>query len=119
MTDDLVKRLRDGDEFERFMLAERAADRIEELERLLGLADDQRREWEHHCKAAETKLEKAVGALASVIDACNEGRIIPRPGCGIGGMTIEANIKGSMYTGVPAWPIEEALITLAELKEQK
>ena len=32
MTDDLVKRLREGDEFERFMLAERAADRIEELE---------------------------------------------------------------------------------------
>ena len=63
MTDDLVKRLREGDEFERFMLAERAADRIEELERLLGLADDQRREWEHHCKATETKLEKAVEAL--------------------------------------------------------
>ena len=31
MTDDLVKRLREGDEFERFMLAERAADRIEQL----------------------------------------------------------------------------------------
>jgi hypothetical protein len=31
MSDDLVKRLRKGDEFERFMLAERAADRIEQL----------------------------------------------------------------------------------------
>lgn len=31
MTDDLVKRLREGDEFERFMLAEGAADRIEQL----------------------------------------------------------------------------------------
>ena len=32
MSDDLVKRLREGDEFERFMLAERAADRLEALE---------------------------------------------------------------------------------------
>lgn len=39
------------------------ADRIEELERTLGLADDQRREWEHHCKAAEAKLAKAVATL--------------------------------------------------------
>ena len=39
MTDDLVKRLREGDEFERFMLAERAADRIEELEAKLEKAE--------------------------------------------------------------------------------
>jgi hypothetical protein len=39
MTDDLVKRLREGDEFERFMLAERAADRIEELEAKLAEKD--------------------------------------------------------------------------------
>jgi len=38
MTDDLVKRLRDGDEFERFMLAERAADRIEALEARMAKA---------------------------------------------------------------------------------
>ena len=46
MSDDLVKRLREGDEFERFMLAERAADRIEEL---------------------EAKLAKAMGALDDLI----------------------------------------------------
>jgi hypothetical protein len=46
MTDELVKRLREGDEFERFMLAERAADRIEEL---------------------EAKLAKAMGALDDLI----------------------------------------------------
>lgn len=47
MTDEeLVKRLREGDEFERFMLAERAADRIEEL---------------------EARLEKAMGALDELI----------------------------------------------------
>jgi hypothetical protein len=31
-------------------------------------------------------------------------------------MTIEANVKGSIYTGVPAWPIEEARTAFAELK---
>jgi hypothetical protein len=64
----------------------------------------------------EAKLAKAVGALERVLGACDEGRMIPRPGHGAGGMTIEANIKGSIYTGVPAWPIEEARTTLAELK---
>jgi len=39
MTKDLVKRLREGDEFERFMLAERAADRIEELEAKLAKSE--------------------------------------------------------------------------------
>ena len=38
MSDDLVKRLREGDEFERAMSAERAADRIEELEAKLAKA---------------------------------------------------------------------------------
>ena len=38
MSDFLVKRLREGDEFERFMLAERAADRIEALEAKLSKA---------------------------------------------------------------------------------
>lgn len=33
MSDDLVKRLREGDHFERVMSAEEAADRIEALER--------------------------------------------------------------------------------------
>jgi len=59
-------------------------------------------------------LAKAMEALQSVIEACDQGRMIPRSG--VGGMTIEANIKGSIYVGVPAWPIEEARTTLAELK---
>ena len=68
---------------------------------------------------AESKLAKAVEALQSVINACDQGRMIPRPGHGAGGMTIEANVKGSIYTGVPAWPIEEARTALAELKGDK
>jgi hypothetical protein len=93
--DDLVKRLRDlGDHgsYEPHM-HHAAADRIEEL---------------------EAKLAKAVGALGLIFAACDQGRMVPRSG--VGGMTIEANIRGSVYTGVPAWPIEEARTTLAELK---
>lgn len=39
MSDDLVKRLREGDHFERVMSAEEAADRIEELEARVAAAD--------------------------------------------------------------------------------
>lgn len=70
-------------------------------------------------EALEAKLAKAVETLRSVINACDEGRMIPRPGYGVGGMTIEANIRGSVFTNVPAWPIEEARATLAELKGDK
>jgi septal ring factor EnvC (AmiA/AmiB activator) len=98
-------------------------ERIEELEAKLRemaldclAADGQAAEAYQAQLAAEAKLAKAVGALEVVLNACYEGRMIPRPGHGAGGMTIEANIKGSIYTGVPAWPIEEACTTLAELK---
>ena len=37
--------------------------RLTEVENTLGLADDQRKEWEAHCKAAEAQLAKAVRAL--------------------------------------------------------
>ena len=39
MTEYLVKRLREGDEFERFMLAERAADRIDELSNCVAVLE--------------------------------------------------------------------------------
>jgi hypothetical protein len=73
-------------------------------------------EWAERALRAEAALAKAVEALQSVIEACDQGRMIS--GSGAGGMTIEANIRGSVYTGVPAWPIEEAHTTLAELKGQ-
>jgi hypothetical protein len=47
----------------------KAADRIEALVRELGLADDQRREWERHCKDAEARLAKAVDALTRIASA--------------------------------------------------
>lgn len=76
-------------------------------------------------EAAETKLtaceareERLRAALQSVLDACDQGRMVEK---GIGGMTIEAQIRRSVYTGVPAWPIEEARAALADqlLQEQK
>ena len=40
MSDDLVKRLREGDEFERYYSGPEAADRIEELEAVLNQMPD-------------------------------------------------------------------------------
>ena len=111
-----------------------AADRIEELEAEnfalaaqqclfsdgSGLSGD---EWGHqYCamkrraEAAEAKLAtidmdvlaRVEAKLSAVLEACDRAKMHPRPGCGAGGMTIEANIRGSVYSGVDAWPVEEA-----------
>ena len=82
-------------------------------------AEDARDKAKARIAALEAEVAKTVDALQSVINACDQGRMIPRPGHGAGGMTIEANVKGSIYTGVPAWPIEEARTALAELKGDK
>jgi len=66
--------------------------------------------------AMREREQRLLTALKSVLDACDQGRIRPAPGCGVGGMTIEANIKGSIYTGVPAWPIEEARDVFYEIR---
>lgn len=69
MTDEeLIRRLRDAPADNRGNKNRclDAADRIEALMRDLGLADDQRSEWERHCKAAEANLTKAVGALQKI-----------------------------------------------------
>jgi|DEB0MinimDraft_10_1074344.scaffolds.fasta_scaffold20748_2 hypothetical protein len=63
MTDDLVKRLREGDEFEQSMMAERAADRIEELESTLSLRTALHGEATYVIEKLEAKLAKAVEAL--------------------------------------------------------
>lgn len=63
-------------------------------------------------EALEERVRVLEEALTSVLDACDQGRMIPKPGSSIGGMTIDANIRGSVYIGVPAWPIEEARAAL-------
>jgi hypothetical protein len=65
--------------------------------------------------ALERRLDRAVAALRAILGACDQGRMIPRPGSGAGGMTVEANILSSIYTGVPAWPIEATRALLAEI----
>ncbi len=59
---------------------DKRGDRIEALERErdLALADDQRREWEHHCKTAEAALAKAVEALQKIASGPDD----PRCFCG-------------------------------------
>lgn len=51
------------------------------------------------------KLERATEAFTALFAAIDAGRMVER---GAGGMTIEAQMKRSVYNGVPAWPVEEA-----------
>ena len=72
--------------------------------------------WKRRAEAAEAKLAtidmdvlaRVEAKLSAVLEACDRAKMHPRPGCGAGGMTIEANIRGSVYSGVDAWPVEEA-----------
>ena len=70
-----------------------------------------------HAEAADLietqarEIERLREALQSVINACDQGKLAPLGGpCG---MTIEAQIRGSVYNRVPAWPVEEARAALA------
>lgn len=49
-------------------------------------------------------------ALENVLSACDQGRMVA---LGAGGMTIEAQIRRSVYNRVPAWPIKEARAALS------
>ncbi len=115
----------------RYTLEDAAADRIEALvkevdrriepeqvEDLIKLAEPIMAElYGVECsyrEAAEAKLAKAIDALRLVTDACDEGKMVS---LGAGGMTIDAQIRRSVYNQVPAWPIEEARSVLAELEK--
>lgn len=67
---------------------------------------------------AEREIERLRGerdrlrdALQAVLGACDQGRLVER---GAGGMTLEAQMRRSVYNHVPAWPIEEARAALWE-----
>jgi hypothetical protein len=63
--------------------------------------------------ALRAEVEQLTAALLKITDALNQGRIVPRGGpCG---MTIEAQMRASVYNGVPVWPIEEAREMLDEI----
>jgi hypothetical protein len=97
---DIVERLRDDQPGERQCVREARMD----LGGLLMEAAD-----EIEKLRAENKKLRA--ALQSVLNACDQGRMLER---GAGGMTIDAQISRSFYYGVPAWPIEEARAALGE-----
>ena len=65
-------------------------------------------------REAQAKIARLTEALINVLNACDQGRMVPAPGHSVGGMSIDANIRGSVYHGVPAWPIEEARAALQE-----
>jgi hypothetical protein len=83
---DIVERLRSGEDG----LEYAAADEIERL------------------RAERDRLREA---LQAVLGACDQGRLVER---GAGGMTLEAQMRRSVYNHVPAWPIEEARAALKE-----
>ena len=73
--------------------------------------DKQREEAAGLIETQAREIERLREALQSVVNACDQGKLAPLGGpCG---MTIEAQIRGSVYNRVPAWPVEEARAALA------
>jgi hypothetical protein len=64
------------------------------------------------------RIAELEDALRKLIAACDRGRVVPKPGCGIGGMTLEANLRGSNINGVDAWTVEEAREVLERSDEE-
>lgn len=67
-----------------------------------------------YIRADAPELVELVAAVNDLGRAFDHARMVPRPGSGVGGMTIEANIRGSVYNGVDAWPIAEVRDALAQ-----
>ena len=55
----------------------------------------------------EEVLDEVERSVAAVLSSCDRAGMVPRPGSGAGGMTIEANVRGSIFRWVDAWPVEE------------
>jgi len=73
MSDDLVKRLREGDEFEQSMMAERAADSIEELELEVETWKSRAIHQNEVAGRLEAKLSESEALLAKAVEALEEG----------------------------------------------
>lgn len=63
---------------------------------------------------ADPRVVALVEAADAVLSACDDARMVSG---GVGGMTIEASIRGSSYNGVKAWPIEEMRAALASVQQ--
>jgi hypothetical protein len=89
--------------------ARKRQDQVRNLEAEL---QDWKAAYHADTKRIEAERDRLQKALQSVLDACDQGRMVER---GAGGMTLEAQIRRSVYNNVPAWPIEEARAALKEL----
>jgi hypothetical protein len=61
------------------------------------------------------KLDKLLEAVKPIIPAASMARIVTKPGCGVGGQTIDANIRSSMYNGFDAWVVQDLINTYYEV----
>ena len=66
----------------------------------------------------DKEVETLRAALLKVTEALNQGRIVPRPGVGVSGMTIDAQLRNSVYNGVPAGLIEDARELIDEINHR-
>lgn len=66
---------------------------------------------------ANARVAELDDALTKLVAAFDHARMVPSRGAG--GMTIEANIKSSVYHGVPVWPVEEARAALTGGENEK
>lgn len=71
--------------------------------------------YEEQAAYYERQAEKLSYALEKLISACDAGRTVLKPGCAVGGQTVEANIRATVINGVDAWAVEEARQTIMEL----
>ena len=67
-------------------------------------------------KAKRTAPRSVVEALEKLIAACRAGRLVPKPGSGVCGMTIEAQTRASNINGVDAWAVEEAQAVIDDIE---
>lgn len=86
-----------------------AAAALEQTDTLLKIAYDGATslllEVQQECIELRKENERLREALRKLISACDAGQIKET---GVGGMTIEAQIKRSTINGVSAWAVEEA-----------
>jgi archaellum component FlaC len=91
--------------------------RVAELEADFAMSLQIDKQKDAEITRLEARVKKLEAALLKVTDALNQGRIVPRRGVsGVGGMTIDAQLRASVYTDVPVGPIEDAIEILHETR---
>lgn len=71
--------------------------------------------YEEQATYYERIASKLHHALDNLIAACDAGKQVLKPGCAVGGQTVEAGIRASLINGVDAWAVEEARQTIMDL----